>query len=71
MGVIYRRRVAEGNADRREDKRHGVTETNPARGARFGRIWWVRSYCGGKPFYESSGSPKKTVAENLSKRRQG
>jgi integrase len=36
-----------------------------------GGVWWVKFYRGGKPFYESSESPKKTVAERLLKTREG
>jgi hypothetical protein len=39
MGMIYRRKVAEGNADRSEDKRHGETECCPTCAVRFGRVF--------------------------------
>jgi integrase len=71
MGMIYRRKVAVGASDPCADKRHGQTETCATCGARFGRVWWIKFYRGGKPFYESSRSTKKTVAERLLKRREG
>ena len=71
MGTIYRRKVAAGNTDHCEDKRHGRTECCPACAARFGSVWWIKFYRGGKPFYESSRSNKKTVAEHLLKSREG
>ena len=63
MGMVYRRKLADGTTEDCEDKRHGETPLCPACGARFGRVWWVKFYRGGKPFYESSRSPKKTVGE--------
>ncbi len=36
-----------------------------------GRVWWVKYYRGGDPFYESSGSTSRADAERLLKRRQG
>jgi integrase len=71
MGTIYRRKLAAGNTDHCEDKRHGGTECCPACAARFGRVWWIKFYRGGKPFFESSRSTKKTDAENLLKSREG
>ena len=59
MGMIYRRKVAAGNTDRCEDKRHGETECCPTCAARFGRLWWIKFYRGGKPFYERAARPRK------------
>src|SRR4051794_19455130 len=36
-----------------------------------GRIWWVRYYCNGRRFEESSGSTKQGAAERLLKQREG
>lgn len=36
-----------------------------------GTIWWVKYYRNGKPFFESSGSRKRTDAVNLLKGREG
>jgi len=36
-----------------------------------GRIRWIKYYCHGKPFRESSGSDKKSVAEQLLRLREG
>jgi len=36
-----------------------------------GRIWWVKYYQDGRPYRESSSSPKKGEAEQLLKRREG
>jgi integrase len=35
------------------------------------RIWWIKFYRSGKPFYESSRSTKKRVAQDLLKTREG
>jgi len=36
-----------------------------------GRIWWIKYYKNGKPFSESTGSTKKTVAKRLLEQREG
>ncbi len=36
-----------------------------------GRIWWIKYYDQGKPYYESSGSDKKLIAQDLLKIREG
>ena len=36
-----------------------------------GSIWWLKYYRNGKPYYESSGSKKETVAKRLLKKREG
>ena len=36
-----------------------------------GNVWWVKYYCNGRCFRESSGSPKKAVAKNLLDKREG
>jgi integrase len=36
-----------------------------------GKIYWIKYYRDGRPFYESSGSPKETFARNLLKQREG
>lgn len=38
---------------------------------RGGKIWWIKYYKEGKPYYESSKSTKKAVAEQLLKLREG
>jgi integrase len=38
---------------------------------RRGRIWWIKYYRNGKPFYESSKSRKKSIANELLKKRNG
>jgi integrase len=35
------------------------------------QTYWIKYYCGGKPFYESTGSTKETDAKRLLKRREG
>ncbi len=36
-----------------------------------GRVWWIKYYRNGKPYYESSRSRKETDAKRLLKRREG
>jgi hypothetical protein len=36
-----------------------------------GTIYWIKFYRDGRPFYESSGSPKESFARNLLKLREG
>ncbi len=36
-----------------------------------GRVWWIKYYRSGRPFRESSGSTKETVAKQLLKLREG
>jgi integrase len=36
-----------------------------------GKVWWIKYYCNGKPYRESSFSRTKKVAEGLLKRREG
>ena len=36
-----------------------------------GTVWWVKFYRGGRPFYESSRSANKSVADRLLKKREG
>jgi len=38
MGMIYRRKVAEGDTDRDKDRRNGETECWPTCAAHFGRV---------------------------------